>query len=104
MANLILLYKLKDGIDRATFEKWVLTTDYPTMRGLKRVASYANHRVVSSLMGGVAPSVDYIEIFDIPDLAGFMKEDMGSAVVQGIMGQFMGFAATPEFLIVDEMK
>ncbi len=104
MAKLVLLYKLKDGVDRTEFETWVLATDYPTMRGLKRVASFANHRVRGLLIGGGAPSADYVEIFDIPDLDGFIREDMGGAIVQGIMGQFMGFAAAPEFLIVDEVR
>ena len=38
-------------------------------------------------------------MFDIPDLAGFTAEDMPGGTVQGIMGQFMGFAEAPEFLI-----
>jgi hypothetical protein len=104
MANLVLLYKLQEGVDRSVFEKWVLTTDYPTMRGLSRIASFATHRVRGLLMGAGTPSADYIEIFNIPDLDGFIKDDMGGAIVQGIMGQFMGFAAAPEFLIVDEIK
>ncbi len=103
MAKLILLYKLKDGIDPSTFEKWVLSVDYPTMRGLHRVSSFSTHRVRGLLIGDGTPSADYVEIFDIPDLEGFISQDMGTTIVRNIMGQFMGFAAAPEFLIVDEL-
>ena len=37
MANLMLIYKLKPGVSRSDFEQWVRTTNYPTMRSLKRV-------------------------------------------------------------------
>ena len=102
--NLILIYKLKDGVTTADFEKWVLSTDYPSMRGLKRVADFRTHRVERPLMGGGKPSVQYIETFAIPDLDGFMKEDMAGQTVQSVMGAFMGFAEAPEFLIVSEIK
>jgi hypothetical protein len=95
---------LKDGVDPAIFEQWVLSVDYPTMRGLSRVSSFSTHRVRGLLMGDGTPSADYVEIFDIPDLEGFISQDMGTTIVRNIMGQFMGFAAGPEFLIVDELQ
>lgn len=104
MANVMLLYKLKPGVTRADFEAWVRTTDYPAMRGLKRVASFVNHRAERLLLGEGAPSVDYVEVFDIPDLDGFVAEDMPGGVVQQVMGQFMGFADTPEFLVVKPVE
>jgi hypothetical protein len=102
--NLILIYKLKDGVTPADFEKWVRSTDYPSMRGLKRVADFRTHRVESSLMGGDKPSIQYIETFAIPDLEGFTKEDMAGQTVQSVMGAFMGFAEAPQFLVVSEIK
>ena len=73
------------------------------MRGLKRVASFVNHRVTGKLIGEGPASADYVEIFDIPDLKGFLAEDMGGATVQNIMGQFMGFAENPEFMIAEDV-
>ena len=37
MAQLILLYSLKDDVSSQDFENWVKTVDYPQMRGLERV-------------------------------------------------------------------
>jgi hypothetical protein len=102
--NLILIYSLKDGVTPADFETWVRTVDYPSMRGLKRVADFRTHRVERSLMGPEKPAIQYIETFSIPDLDGFTKEDMGGATVQKVMGGFMGFAEAPQFLVVTEIN
>ena len=102
--QLIILYSLKDGVSRDDFEHWVRTVDYPAMRGLSRVSSFKTYRTEKLLMGEGAPSLGYVEVFDIPDLDGFLSEDMPGETVQGIMGQFMGFADAPEFIICGEVK
>ena len=102
--QLIILYSLKDGVNQSDFENWVKATDYPEMRGLSRVNSFKTYRTEKLLMGEGTPSVGYVEVFDIPDLDGFLSEDMPGETVQNVMGQFMGFAAAPEFIICDEVK
>ena len=104
MANLMLIYKLQPSVTPADFENWVRSTDYPAMRGLKRVKSFTTYRATGLLMGEGSPSMDYIEIFDIPDFAGFTAEDIGGPTVQNIMGQFMGFAEAPQFVLVQEVS
>ncbi|MEQ3746645.1 MAG: REDY-like protein HapK [Henriciella sp.] len=102
--NLILLYSLKDGVTPADFEIWVRTVDYPEMRGLNRVSDFRTYRTERLLMGDGAPSVQYVEAFAIPDLEGFVTEDMGGETVQSVMGSFMGFAQAPQFIVVSEVK
>lgn len=102
--NLILLYTLKAGVTPADFEAWVKSTDYPTMRGLARVADFRTHRAEKLLVGDGKPAVQYIETFSIPDMDGFTAEDMPAEKVQGIMGQFMGFAEAPQFIVVSEIE
>ena len=97
--QLILLYSLKDGVTQADFEHWVRTFDYPKMRGLSRVKSFTTYRCEKLLMGDGAPSKQYVEIFDIPDIEGFATQDMPGETVQSVMGQFMGFADAPEFIV-----
>lgn len=99
MATIIILYTLKEGVSQEQYEHWTRTTDYPTMRGLTRVQSFVNYRAVKPLFGESKPSVHYVEVFDIPDLEGFLQEDMGSSVVQKLMGEFMQYVDKPEFLI-----
>ncbi len=100
MANVMITYKLKAGMTREAFEAWVRDYDYPNIRGIRRVASFTNHRVERLLIGEGAPSVDYVEVFDIPDLDGFTAEDLGGPVIQAVMGEFMTWADNPQFLVV----
>lgn len=103
MAKILLQYHLKPGTSHDEFEAWVRQTDYPTMRGIKRVASFSNHRVRGHLIGEGEPDCHYAEIFDIPDLDGFRHEDLPGPIVQGIMGDFMDRVENARFLILDEI-
>ena len=102
--NLVILYSLKAGVTPADFEAWVKSTDHPTMRGLARVADFQTMRAEKLLMGDGKPSVQYIETFSVSDMDGFVAEDMPGVTVQGIMGQFMGFAEAPQFIVVSELE
>lgn len=103
MPAIIIKYRLKPGVTPAQFEDWVREEDQPAMRGLERVKAFDTYRIDGMLMGEGQPSVQYIELFDIPDLDGFNDEDMAGETVQQIMGQFMGFAEAPEFLIAQKL-
>lgn len=103
MSAVIIRYKLNPGITPADFEHWVKTVDQPTLRGLARVKAFDTFRVERLLMGEGEPSAHYVELFHIPDLAGFMAEDMTGETMQGIMAQFTGFAEAPEFLVADKL-
>ncbi len=104
MAQIILLYNLKDGVSRDDFHEWVKTTDYPAMRGLASVDNFRTLESKQLLMGEGSPSFQYVEVFDLNDVGAFTGTDMPGAVVQNIMGQFMGFADAPEFILAEEVK
>jgi hypothetical protein len=103
MAKLFLHYTLKPGVSNETFETWTRSTDYPQMRSLKRISSFTTNRIRGLLMGDDEIGIDYIEVFDVPDLEGFIAEDMGSDMVQSLMGQFMAYVDNPRFIIADEV-
>ncbi len=103
MAHVILTYRLKPGVTLPDFEAWVRATDYPAMRGLKRVKSFTTYRIEGPLFPDGAVTPQYVELFDIPDLAGFGAEDVPGPVVQDIMGQFMSKVDGAEFMIASEV-
>lgn len=103
MGAIILKYRLKPGVTQADFEHWVRTVDQPAMRGLARVQGFNTYRVTGLLMGEGAPSTEYVEVFEVEDIAGFTGEDMAGDTVQSIMGQFMGFADAPEFPLAERI-
>ena len=101
MSSLIITYSLLPTVTPTDFEAWVKDYDHPAMRGLARVKRFDTYRVTGLLMGEGKPNCSYVEIFDVPDLAGFTATDMSSDTVQAIMGQFMGFAQAPQFLTAE---
>lgn len=103
MAAIIITYRLLPGVTPADFEDWVATVDHPTMRGLQRVKSFDTYRITGLLMGDGEPSVQYVELFDIPDIEGFTGEDMTGPTVQSVIGQFMGFADNPELMLAEKL-
>ena len=102
MAAVIITYRLKHGVTPEDFEHWVKTVDQPTLRGLSRVAAMDTYRVTGLLMGG-EPGTAYVEVFDIPDLEGFMAEDMTAEPMTSVMAQFDGFSEAPEFLVAERL-
>lgn len=104
MPNLVLTYTLRPGVAKDDFEAWVRDTDYPAMRGLKRIGSFVTYRAEQRLIGEGPPPFDYVELFAIEDMAGFTAEDMPGDTVRRIMGEFFGFVENPAFTIVAEVK
>lgn len=100
MANVMITYRLKPGVTRDAFEAWVRDYDYPNIRSIRRVAAFTNHRVERLLIGEGTPSADYVEVFDIPDLDGFIAQDLGGDHLQAVMGEFMARVDDPQFLVV----
>ncbi len=99
MAHILILYKLKDGVTREDFETWLKTSSAPTLRGVKRLKDLTVYRVEKRLMEAGKASIDYMEIFDIPDIAGFVSEDIPSPALRKDMEEFRGFAQSPEYLL-----
>ena len=104
MTQIILLYNLQSGVSRAEFHDWIRDIDYPKMRGLASVDSFRTFETKSLLMGEGAPTYEYVEVFDINNMEAFTGTDMPGDVVQSVMGQFMGFADAPQFIIAEEVK
>jgi len=103
MAHILILYRLKDGVTREDFEHWLRASSGPTLRGIKRLSDFSIYRAEKRLMDSGAPSVDYIELFDIPDIAGFVAEDIPGEALRKDMEEFRGFAQSPEYLLVTQV-
>ena len=99
MAHVLILYKLKPGVAREDFEQWLKTSNAPILRAIKRLKDFTVYRVEKRVMEAGEPSIDYAELFDIPDIAGFVSEDIPSPAVRKNIEEFRGFAQSPEYLL-----
>jgi hypothetical protein len=101
MTNVIILYRLKPGVDPNDFEQWLRDTDFPALRQLKNIATFVTFKVLRRAMDPREPSLQYVEIFDVPNLAKFLEEDLASSAAQAMMGEFRTFVQDPEYLIAE---
>jgi hypothetical protein len=99
LAHILILYKLKPGITREDLEHWLGTSSAPTLRGVQRLKDFTVYRTEKRVMDVGEPSIDYVELFDIPDIAGFVSEDIPSPALRRDMEEFRGFAQSPEYLL-----
>jgi hypothetical protein len=100
LALILIRYKLRPGVTREAFETWLRTANSAALKKLTRVKSFTVYRVERRVMGSGEPSMDYFDFFDIPDIAGYIAEDLPSPDVRKDMEEFRGFADDPEYLLV----
>ena len=104
MAHILILYKLKSGVKREDFHHWLKNSNAPALRAIKRLKDFTVYRVEKRVMDAGEPSVDYVEMFDIPDMAGFVSEDLPDPAVRKNMEEFRGFAQDPEYLLATPLQ
>jgi len=103
VAHILILYKLKPGVTPKDFERWLRTSSAPTLRRVRRLKDFSVYRVEKRVMDGGEPSIHYAELFDIPDIEGFVREDIPGPVLQKDMEGFLGFAEKPEYLLATSL-
>jgi hypothetical protein len=75
MTRIILLSRLREGIDPAVYEQWVVEVDYPFARGLPAISRYEVSRLDGFLFetaGKLGSNFDYVEVIDVPDLDAYL--------------------------------
>ena len=76
MNRIVLLSRLRAGVDPADYEKWVVETDYPFARGLTAIKAYEAARVEGFMFGTdgkLDPPYDYAEVIDVPDMDAYLE-------------------------------
>lgn len=101
MANIIILYKLKSTTTQKQFEDWLHATNFPFLRKLKHVKSFVVYRVAKRVMGTGEPSIHYMALFDVPDIARFIEEDLADQSTQKDLIEFRSFVEDPEYLVAN---
>ena len=99
MAHIFVLYKLKAGVARDDFETWLKTSNSAALRSIKRLEKFTVFRVEKRVMAQEQASVNYIDLFEIPDISGFINEDLSGEISRKNMEEFNGFADKPEYLL-----
>lgn len=96
MSTIIVLFKLRPGVDRAAYEQWARDTDLPAVRRLGSVDGFEILRAAGQLSGASSP-YDYCEIIRVNDLAAF-GADVASEAIQRVAAEYLQYADAPVFI------
>jgi DNA-binding Lrp family transcriptional regulator len=65
---MIVLVKLKEGVDPEDYERWILDSYAPAVRDLPSVEDWRDYRVSGLLGSEAAPPYQYVVTLDVKDL------------------------------------
>ncbi|MCU1500521.1 MAG: hypothetical protein JWM47_4474 [Acidimicrobiales bacterium] len=89
--KLVLLSKLKDGVDPAEYEAWLHAVDFPTTRGAAHITSYEVLRLEGALFGEDSNTEwDYCETIEFTSMDEYMK-GLEAPDLANVMEGFGGF-------------
>lgn len=69
MTTMVVLVRLKEGVEPQDYERWVLEGYAPAVGELSSVSDWRNHRVTGLLGTGERPPYDYVVTLEVADLA-----------------------------------
>lgn len=97
MPTMIVLVRLKEGVDPADYERWVLESYAPAVRELPSVSDWRNHRIVSLLGSDAEPPYRYVVTLEVTDLEG-LAQDMAGGRMQALISELHDYAGVTQLL------
>lgn len=100
--RIIVLFNLKEGVDRDTYEGWARSRDIPGVRSLPSVDDFQVYRATGIFGSPAKPPFEYFEVIDINGIDAFVG-DIGSDRIQQVAGEFQQFADNPLFVTTEAL-
>ena len=73
MPTVFWMSRLKPGVRREDYERWLREFDYVRARELKSIVSYRAYRIEGAFLEGEKP-YDYLEVIEVTDLEAYRRE------------------------------
>lgn len=100
--RIIVLFNLKNGVDRGAYEEWARTRDIPGVRSLPSVEDFQVYRANGVFGSDGRPPYEYFEVIDINGVDAFVG-DVSSEKVQKVAAEFQQFADNPIFVTTETL-
>lgn len=100
--RIIVLFNLKPGVDRATYESWAKDIDIPGVRALSSVTGYTVHKTTGLFGSDAAAPYEYVEVIDITAMDPFVAE-VTTEAFQKVASAFGEFADNPQFMLSEDL-
>jgi hypothetical protein len=83
---MIVLVNLKEGVSPEDYERWILESYAPAVKGLTSVEDWRDYRVSGLLGSDAAPPYRYVVTLEINDLEQ-LGRDMEGEEMQGLLSE-----------------
>jgi hypothetical protein len=97
MTTIAVLVRLREGVRREDYERWVLEGYAPAVKGLSSVSDWRNHRVTGLLGAEARPPYDYVVTLEAVDLAR-LGEDMAGSRMRALLSELHGYAEVTQLM------
>ena len=97
MPAMIVLVNLKEGVKPEDYERWVLESYAPAVRGLPSVEDWRNFRVSGLLGSDAAPPYRYVVTLEVGDLEQ-LGDDMASEEMQMLFSELHDLAEITQII------
>lgn len=97
MTTMVVLVRLKEGVEPQDYERWVLEGYAPAVGELSSVSDWRNHRVTGLLGTGERPPYDYVVTLEVADLAR-LGGDMGDGRMRALLSELHGYAEVTQLV------
>ena len=103
MTTIVVLFNLKAGANRETYEQWARDVDIPNVRRLDGVGGFEVLRSEGLLGGSPDVPFAYVELIQIDDMDRFMSA-VGTETMQKVAAQFRGFTDDATFMVTESIE
>ena len=97
MPTMIVLVELKENVEPADYERWVLESYAPAVRELPSVSDWRNHRVTGLLGSDAEPPYGYVVTLEVEDLEG-LGRDMSGGEMRRLLSELHEYAEVTQLM------
>ena len=98
MTTIVVLVRLREGVEPEDYERWVLEKYAPAVRGLPSVSDWRNHRVTGLLGSAKSPPFHYVVTLGVEDLEG-LGRDVSGDVMRRLLGELHEYADATQLMM-----
>lgn len=86
--RVLLLYRLKEGVDREWYEGWLRAVERPLVARLETIAAYTVTRLETGASQRAAVSYDYAEVLEVESLDAYREELAGDSEAEAFLAEW----------------
>jgi hypothetical protein len=89
--RILLLYRLKEGVDRTRYEDWLRAVERPLVARLEAITAYAVTRLEPEGSDATALPYDYAEVLEVESIDAYRRELDGDAEASAFLAEWEGY-------------